>query len=61
MLKLKRKKDSRFTHQNKLNKPCFQHDMVYEGFMNFFKRGALGKVLRDKAFSILDVKEISLQ
>ena len=30
--KFKETGDSRYIHQNELDKPCFQHDMAYEDF-----------------------------
>ena len=50
--KFKEKGDSRFFHQNELDKACFQHDMAYEDFKDLAKRTASDKILRDEAFNI---------
>ena len=44
--------DSRYIYQNKLDKGCFQHDMVYGDFKDLNRRTASKKILRDKAFNI---------
>ena len=44
--------DSRYIHQNKLDKACFQHDIVYGDFKDLNRRTAAHKVLRDKALDI---------
>ena len=44
--------DSRYIHQNELEKDCFQHDMAYGDFKDLDRRTAADKVLRDKALSI---------
>ena len=65
--KFKRTGDSRFIYQNKLNKVCFEHDMAYGDCKDLPRRTAPDKVLRDKAFNIAkiqnmtDVKEVLLQ
>ena len=46
--------DSRYINQNKLDKACFQHDMVYENFKYLNRRTAAHKVLSDKAFDITE-------
>ena len=43
---------SRYIFQNKLDKACFQHNMVHGDFKDLPGRTASGKVLCDKAFSI---------
>ena len=40
-------------YQNKLDKTCFWHDMVYEDFNGFPVRGTSDNVLRDKVFNIV--------
>ena len=52
MEKCKETRDSRYIYRNKLDKPCFQHDMPYGDFKDLTKRTAADKVLRDKAFNI---------
>ena len=42
----------RYIYQNKLDKACFQHYMVYGDFKDLNRRTAADKVLRDKAFNI---------
>ena len=37
---------------NELDKPCFQHDMVYSKRKDLVKRARSDKVLKDKAFKI---------
>ena len=44
--------DSRYIHQNILDKACFQHDMTYGNFKDLTGRIASDKTLRDKAFNI---------
>ena len=50
--KFKETRDSRYIYQNELDKACFQHDMVYDGFKDLNRRTAANKLLRDKAFNI---------
>ena len=44
--------DSRYIYENKLDKDCFQHDMVYGDFKDLNRRTAADKLLRDKTFNI---------
>ena len=44
--------NTNFVYKNKLNKPCFQHNMVYGKSEDLAKRTQSDKVLRDKAFKI---------
>ena len=44
--------DTSYIYKNKLDKPCFQHDLVYGDFKDVKRRAASDKVLRDKAFNI---------
>ena len=50
--KFKKTGDTKYIYKNKLDKPCFQHDMAYGDFKNLARRTAADKVLRDKAFNI---------
>ena len=50
--KFKETGDSRQIYQNKLDKPCFQHGMAYEGFKDLTRRTDSDIILRDKAFNI---------
>ena len=50
--KLKEAGNSRYIHQNELDKACFQHDMAYGDFKDLSRRTASDKVLRDKTFHI---------
>ena len=50
--KFKETGDSRYIYQNKIDKACFQHDMVYGNFKDLTRRTASHKILRDKAFNI---------
>ena len=49
--KFKETGDSRYIYQIKLDKACFQHNMVYGDFKNLTRRTASHKILRDKAFT----------
>ena len=44
--------DITYIYRNELDKPFFQHDMVYGDFKDLTKRTASDKVLRGKAFNI---------
>ena len=44
--------NTNFVYKNKLDKPCFQHNMVYGKSEDLAKRTQSDKVLRDKAFKI---------
>ena len=44
--------DSRYIHQNQLDKACFQHDMTYGDFRDLPRRTGSDKVLHDKAFNV---------
>ena len=50
--KFKETGDWRYIYQNKLDKACFQHDMVYGDFKDLTQRTASEKILRDNAFNI---------
>ena len=50
--KFKRTGGLRYIYQNKLDKACFQHEMVYGDFKNLTRRTAADKLLGDKAFNI---------
>ena len=50
--KFKETGDSRYIHQNELNKFYFQHEMAYQDFKDLSRRRASDKVLLDKAFKI---------
>ena len=50
--KIKETGNSRYIHQNELDKVCFQHDMAYADFKDLSRRTASDKILRDKAFNI---------
>ena len=41
-----------FNYKNKLDKACFQHDMVYGKSKDLIKRTQSDKVFKDKAFKI---------
>ena len=45
--------DSRYICQNKLEKPCLQHNVAYRAFRYLPKRTASDKVLYDEAFILL--------
>ena len=44
--------NTNFIYKNKLDKACFQHDMVYGKSKDLVKRTQSDKVLKDKAFKI---------
>ena len=50
--KFKQTEDSRYAYKNELDKACFQHDMAYGDFIDFKKKTAPDKVLRDRTFNI---------
>ena len=50
--KFRETEDSKYIHENKLDKTCFHHIIAYGDFKNLPKRTAFDKVLRDKAFNI---------
>ena len=52
--KIKETRDSRYIHQNELDKACFQHDMAYGDFTYLPRRTASDKTLCDKAFNIAE-------
>ena len=41
-----------YIYQSKLDKTCFQHNIVYGDFTALTTRTAFDKILRDKAFNI---------
>ena len=41
-----------YTHQNELDKACFQHDMAYGDFKDSNRRKVSDKIVRDKASNI---------
>ena len=51
--KIKKAGDSRYIYQNELDKACFQHDMAYGDLEDLTRRTASDKILRDKAFNIV--------
>ena len=65
--KFKETGDSRYIFQNELDKACIQHDMAYGDFKDLTRKTASDKILRDKAFNIAkilnitNIKEILLQ
>ena len=48
----KKKGDSRYIYQNKLDKTCFQHDLAYRNFKDLPRRAASDKVLCGEAYNI---------
>ena len=50
--KFKETGDWRYVYQNRLDKGCVQHNMVYGDFKVLPRRLAFDKLLRDKAFNI---------
>ena len=54
--KFKETGDSQYSYQNKTNKACLQHDMVYRDSKDLARITASDKVLSDKALSIAKKK-----
>ena len=54
--KFKETGDTSYIYKNELDKACFQHDMAYGDFKDLPRRTASDKVLRDKAFNMMDIK-----
>ena len=52
--RFKQREDSRYIHQNELDKACFQHDMTYGDFKALTRRTASYKILLDKVFNIAE-------
>ena len=45
--KIKETGDSRYIHENELDKACFQHDMTYGDFKDLNRGTIVDKVLQD--------------
>ena len=56
--KFKETGGSNHIDQNKLDKVCFQHDMVYEDFKYLPKRTIADKISHDKAFRLLKIQRM---
>ena len=56
--KFKETGGSNYIYQNKLDKVCFQHDMVYEDFKYLPKRTIADKISHDKAFRLLKIQRM---
>ena len=56
--KFKETGGSNHIYQNKLDKVCFQHDMVYEDFKYLPKRTIADKISHDKAFRLLKIQRM---
>ena len=50
--KIKEKENSRYTHQNEVDKACFEYGLTYGDFKDLLRRTASVKLLRDKSFNI---------
>ena len=46
--------DTNYISKNELDKACFQHDMAYGKYKDLEKRTQSDKVLKDKAFAIVN-------
>ena len=53
ILNFKKTGNKKYIYINELDKACFQHDMAYGDFKDLARRNAADKVLRDKAFNIV--------
>ena len=51
-------RDSRYIYENKLDKACFQHNMVYVDFKYLPKRGASDKPLHEQAISLAKIQRM---
>ena len=51
-MKFRETGDRRYIYQNKLNKVCSQHDLVYGDFKGLTRGTIPDKVSRNKAFNI---------
>ena len=49
--KFKEPGDSRYLHQNELDKTCFQYDMDYGDLKDLHRKTISDKILCDKAFN----------
>ena len=56
--KFKETVGSNHIYQNKLDKVCFQYDMVYEDFKYLPKRTIADKISHDKAFRLLKIQRM---
>ena len=52
--KFKETGDTKYVYRNELDKACFQHDIAYGVFKDLARRTVSHKVLRDKAFKIVE-------
>ena len=52
--KFKETGDTKYIYRNKLDKAYFQHDMAYGDFIDFARRTASDKVLRNKGFNMAE-------
>ena len=64
--KFKETGDSRHIYQNKLDKVCFKHDMVYGDFKDSTRRATFDEILHDKVFDFAknpkkDIKGVLIQ
>ena len=46
--------DTNYIYKNELDKTCFQHDMAYDKYKDLERRTQSDKVLKDKAFPIVN-------
>ena len=46
--------DTKYIYRNELDKACFQHDMAYGDFKDLKRRTQSDKILKDKAFAIVN-------
>ena len=56
--KFKDTEDSRYIYQSDLDKSCFQHDRAYGDFKDLTRRAASDKILRDKDFILLKIRNM---
>ena len=56
--KFKETGDTSYIYKNELDKACFRHDTAYGDFKDLAKRNAADKVLRNKAFKMLVIRNM---
>ena len=59
--KIKETGDSKYIYQSELDKPCFQHNMLYGDFKDLPRRTITNKIFHEKAFNTIDINANLLQ
>ena len=50
--------DTNYIYKNELDKACFAHDAAYSDFKDIKNRAAADRILRDKAYKIVDIYRV---